>query len=172
MRSATLWLCGILLVGMNVTGETKGESARALLYNAEGQEVGKASLMETPNGVLISLDVSSIPPGPHAFHIHSVGKCEPPFTSAGGHYNPMQKQHGIESSKGMHAGDLPNLHVPASGSLQTELLATQVTLEEGKHNSLFDEDGSALVIHAGPDDYRTDPAGAAGARVACGVIAK
>ena len=172
MKSANLWICGLLLVGTTAACETKAESARATLHDAQGQEVGKATLEETPNGVLIALDVSNIPAGPHAFHIHAVGKCEPPFKSAGGHFNPAHKQHGIENPKGMHAGDSPNLHVPASGKLETEVLATEVTLAGGKDNSLFDEDGSALVIHAGPDDYRSDPAGAAGPRIACGVITK
>ena len=110
------------------------------------------------------------PAGERAFHIHAVGKCEPPFTSAGGHFNPASKKHGIAAAEGSHAGDMPNLHVPASGELMVEILNGAVTLEKGKANSVFDSDGSAIVIHAGVDDYKTDPTGNAGDRIACGVI--
>lgn len=172
MKSGALWTCGLLLASALVAGRAWGQSARATLQNADGKPVGEAILEETPHGVLITLSVRNFPRGTHAFHIHEVGKCEPPFASAGSHFNPMGKKHGLKSPEGMHAGDFPNLEVPASGSLKAQVLATMVTLKEGETNSLFDADGSALVIHAGPDDYRTDPAGEAGARLACGVIAK
>ena len=142
------------------------------LKNSEATKVGEAKLLQTPQGVLIRLDLSKLTPGTHAFHIHEIGKCDPPtFTSAGGHFSPSGEKHGILNQKGKHAGDLPNIHVPESGTLTIEALATQVSVKEGD-NRLFDENGSALVIHTGPDDYHTDPAGAAGARIACGVIAK
>jgi len=115
--------------------------------------------------------VKGLPAGEHAFHIHAVGKCEPPFDSAGGHFNPAQHKHGIMAGEG-HAGDMPNLFVPASGELTVEILNTNVTLAKGKPNSLFDADGSAVVIHAGPDDYKSDPAGNAGGRIACGVVSE
>src|SRR3546814_2107316 len=106
-----------------------------------------------------------------AFHIHAVGKCDPPeFESAVDHFNPEQKKHGFHSEAGEHAVDLPNVHVPENGMLQVEYLTREVTLAEGAPASLFDADGSALVVHADPDDYRTDPAGDAGGRIACGIL--
>jgi Cu-Zn family superoxide dismutase len=146
------------------------QDAKATLKNAEGKEVGSAALTQTPAGVLIRLSVKGLPAGERAFHIHAVGKCEPPFTSAGGHFNPGGKKHGMMAAEGHHAGDLPNLHVPASGDLVVEVLNPAVTLEKGKANSLFGPEGTALVIHAGKDDYKTDPAGDAGGRIVCGLI--
>lgn len=146
------------------------QTASAALKNAEGKEVGSANLTETQHGVLINISVKGLPPGEHAFHIHAVGKCEPPFTTAGGHFNPTNKKHGLLAAGGHHAGDMPNLHVPQSGELTVEVVNADVTLEKGKPNSVFDADGSAVVIHAGSDDYKTDPTGDAGGRIACGVI--
>ena len=146
------------------------QSAKATLKNAEGKEVGTAALTETPAGVLIKLSVKGVPPGERAFHVHGVGKCEPPFTSAGPHFNPGAKKHGLMAAEGHHAGDLPNLHVPADGALVVEVLNREVTLEKGKPGSLLGGHGTALVIHAGKDDYKTDPAGDAGGRIACGLI--
>jgi Cu-Zn family superoxide dismutase len=145
------------------------DSATASLKDASGNEVGKATLTNTPSGVLIRLDLTAISPGEHAFHIHAVGKCEPPdFKSAGPHFNPDTTKHGFENPEGPHAGDMPNLFVPGDGKLSIELLnpATSMSGEA----ALLDADGAALVIHAGPDDYQTDPAGNAGDRIACGVI--
>lgn len=146
------------------------QSARATLKNAEGKDVGTAALAQTPNGVLVRLSVEGLPPGEHAFHIHGVGKCEPPFTSAGGHFNPGGKKHGMMAADGPHAGDMPNLHIPDSGRLVVEVLNSAVTLEKGKPNSLFGPQGTAFIIHAGKDDYKTDPTGEAGGRIACGLI--
>jgi Cu-Zn family superoxide dismutase len=146
------------------------QSAKATLKNAEGKAVGTAALSQTPAGVLIKLSLKGLPPGERAFHIHGVGKCEPPFTSAGPHSNPASKKHGLMAADGHHAGDMPNLHVPASGELAVEVLNADVTLEKGKPNSLFGPQGTALVIHAGKDDYKTDPTGDAGGRIACGLI--
>jgi Cu-Zn family superoxide dismutase len=146
------------------------QSAGATLKNAEGKDVGTARLTQTPAGVLINLSVKGLPAGEHAFHVHAVGKCEPPFTSAGGHFNPAGKKHGMMAADGHHAGDMPNLHIPASGELTVEVVNADITLDKGKPNSVFDADGSALVIHAGKDDYKTDPTGDAGGRIACGLI--
>ena len=150
----------------------QAQTAKAVLKDQAGKEVGTVQLSETPHGVLLKLALKGAVPGVHAFHIHAVGKCEPPFTSAGGHFNPASKKHGIAAAEGSHAGDMPNLHVPASGELMVEILNGAVTLEKGKANSVFDSDGSAIVIHAGVDDYKTDPTGNAGDRIACGVITK
>jgi len=170
MRKATC-MVGAVICSLVIAGKTLAETARADLHNEQGKKVGTATLEETPHGVLISLDLDGMSPGTHALHIHEVGKCEPPFKSAGGHFNPTEKKHGMLSTAGMHAGDLPNINVPESGKLKVDVFATGVTLGSGK-NGLFDGDGSSLVIHAAPDDYKTDPAGEAGARVACGVIMK
>ncbi|WP_137046702.1 superoxide dismutase family protein [Pseudolabrys sp. FHR47] len=155
-----------LAIALPATAQT----ASAPLKDAQGKEVGSANLMQTPRGVLINLSVKGLPPGEHAFHVHAVGKCEPPFTSAGGHFNPDNKKHGLMANEGAHAGDMPNLHIPQSGDLTIEVLNAAVTLDKGKPNSLLDADGSALVIHAGTDDYKTDPTGDAGGRIACGVV--
>ena len=146
------------------------QSASAALKSADGKDVGTAQLTQTPSGVLINLSVKGLPAGEHAFHIHAVGKCEPPFTTAGGHFNPAGKKHGMMAAEGHHAGDMPNLYIPANGELTVEVVNADVALDKGKPNSVFDADGSAIVIHAGKDDYKTDPTGDAGGRIACGVI--
>ena len=145
------------------------DKAAAILNDGSGKEVGKVELTTTPSGILMRLDLTGIPPGEHAFHVHAVGKCEPPdFKSAGPHFNPDETKHGLMNPDGPHAGDMPNLHVPESGKLSIEVLNPLVTLRGDR--ALLDEDGSALVIHAGADDYTTDPAGNAGDRIACGVV--
>jgi superoxide dismutase, Cu-Zn family len=145
-------------------------TASAVLKDASGKEVGRVTLTSTPSGALLNLTLTAVPPGVHALHIHALGKCEPPdFKSAGPHFNPDQTKHGIMNTEGPHAGDLPNLHVPANGKLEVEFLNPVVTLSQ--EAALLDADGSAIIIHAGADDYKTDPAGNAGDRIACGVIA-
>lgn len=146
------------------------ESAKATLVNAQGQTVGTATLEGASDGVRIHLSLLHLPPGAHGFHIHSVGKCDPPdFQSAGGHFNPHGKKHGAKNPQGAHAGDLPNLVIGPDGTAAVEVLASGVTLGEGDH-SLFHSGGTSLVIHANPDDDLTDPAGNSGARIACGII--
>ena len=164
-------LCGIFLLAIAPIILADGEQAKATLKNADGQTVGDATLTETPNGVLIHVNLTQAATGVHAFHIHETGRCEPPFTSAGGHFNPTKKQHGLENAMGMHAGDLPNIQLPSNGALSFDVVARDVTLKPGPA-SLSDADGSAIVIHDKGDDYKSDPAGNAGARVICGVIMK
>ena len=145
-------------------------SATAELKSADGKDVGKATLTQTRAGVRIALALKGLPPGEHAFHVHAVGKCEPPFTSAGPHFNPEQKKHGKLNKEGHHAGDMDNVRIPDNGNLTLQVVDKDITLEKGKPNSLFQDGGTALVVHAGKDDYMTDPAGNAGDRIACGVI--
>jgi Cu-Zn family superoxide dismutase len=164
-----LGLCAALLCAAGAL-PAAAQSASAPLKDVQGKEVGSVNLTQTPRGVLINVSVKGLPPGEHAFHVHAVGKCEPPFTSAGGHFNPGGKKHGLLAAEGHHAGDMPNLHVPQDGALTVEILNADITLDKDKPNSVFDADSSAIVIHAGSDDYKGDPAGNAGGRIACGVI--
>ncbi|MBS4201943.1 superoxide dismutase family protein [Bacillus sp. FJAT-49732] len=143
------------------------------MINAEGIKTGNATLTETKEGVKILLEAEGLEPGTKAIHIHETGKCEAPdFKSAGGHYNPGQRQHGFNNPKGFHAGDLHNIEVTDKGTVNVEITAPNVTLKQGEKNTLLDEDGSALMIHTQADDYKTDPAGNAGNRIVCGVISK
>jgi Cu-Zn family superoxide dismutase len=165
----TAGAAALLAAAVSMPAHAAGEMANAQLKDTSGKAIGDVDLVQTPAGVLIKLQIKGVPPGEHAFHIHAVGKCEAPFESAGPHFNPTHHKHGILSGEG-HAGDMPNLHVPQSGDLAVELVNPAVTLEQGKPNSVFDSDGSSLIIHAKADDYKTDPAGNAGDRIACGVI--
>jgi Cu-Zn family superoxide dismutase len=154
-------------------GQSPPTTAKATLVDTEGQKVGEATLTETPEGVKIVMQIDNLPPGEHAFHVHEKGVCATPgFAGAGGHFNPFGKQHGLKNPAGPHAGDLPNITVGADGKAKVEAVAKLVTLKEGEKNSLLQPGGTSLVIHAGADDYVTDPAGNAGPRIACGIITK
>jgi Cu-Zn family superoxide dismutase len=159
------------MIDYGIAAEPK--TIKVNLINSSQQEVGTAMLRQTSDGVLIRIELprnaAGIAPGVHAIHIHEVGRCEPPFKSAGEHFNPLQKRHGFFDKEGRHLGDLPNIHVPKNEPLTVEVLAPQLTLDSGK-TGVFDLDGSALVIHRSADDYRTDPAGDSGDRIACAVI--
>jgi Cu-Zn family superoxide dismutase len=169
MECRSIWFAASLGAALLAAPALAADKASAVLKDAQGTEVGKATLTTTPSGVLIGLDLTALPAGDHAFHIHAVGKCEPPkFESAGPHFNPDTTKHGLMNPEGPHAGDMPNLHVPDSGKLTVEVLNPTVTLSA--ESALLDADGSAIVVHAGADDYQTDPAGKAGDRIACGVI--
>ncbi|MGA8143866.1 MAG: superoxide dismutase family protein [Candidatus Acidiferrales bacterium] len=172
MSFRTLLLIPALLCGAAAFGQGAPKSAHADIVNAQGQKIGTAKIVAAKTGVKIELKVSQLTPGTHGIHIHAVGKCEgPAFTTAGGHLNPETKKHGKDNPEGPHAGDLLNIEVKADGTGNATLLDTMVTLGDGA-NSLFHEGGTALVIHEKADDYKTDPAGNSGARIACGVIQK
>lgn len=169
-KYALFVLVALGLVLGSATVWAVGERAAAPLRDAEGKVVGVALFVQEAQGVRISVTVKGLSPGEHGIHIHAVGVCEPPdFLSAGPHFNPTSKKHGLSNPEGPHAGDLPNLGVGEDGSAVYEHVTDRVTLTPGEL-SLFDEDGSALIIHAGPDDQSTDPAGNSGARLLCGVI--
>ncbi len=144
--------------------------ATAEVKTADGKDVGIVTLTQTRSGVRLSGSLKGLPAGEHALHVHSVGKCEPPFTSAGPHFNPAQKKHGKLNPEGHHAGDMDNIVVPASGNLALKMVNKDISLEKGKPNSVFQEGGTAVVVHAAKDDYTTDPTGNAGDRIACGVV--
>ena len=146
------------------------DTATATLNGPDGAPIGTVTLTQGPNGVLVSADVTGLTPGAHGFHIHETGSCTPDFKAAGGHYNPGGGGHGILDAGGHHAGDLPNIHAGADGSARADYLTTDVTLAGGVANSVFDADGSAIIIHENPDSYGADAG--AGGRVACGVIVR
>jgi Cu-Zn family superoxide dismutase len=148
-------------------------SLTVTLRDAEGTDVGRATIIEAALGIVVRATLEGLPPGTHAFHVHETGMCEPPFVSAGGHLSAPGSRHGILSLEGMHEGDLPNVHVPESGTIAVDVFVEGVTLgERGEPLSLLDDDGSALVVHEGADDYLTDPSGNAGDRIACGAITR
>lgn len=157
------FLCGCSMIA-------PGTRASSDLKDKDGKTVGRADFREVSDGVVVRVEVQGLRPGLHGVHVHSVGKCEgPAFASAGGHFNPTQRKHGFKSPDGAHAGDLPNMLVAKDGVGRFEALTDSMSLKAGP-KSLLDNDGSALVIHAGADDYATDPAGNSGDRIACGVI--
>lgn len=150
-------------------GAGTASEAMAQMKDPDGKDVGTVSLRQTPYGTLLHVKLQGLPAGAHAFHVHETGACEAPsFKSAGGHFNPTDEEHGFLDDDGVHVGDMPNIHVPDSGTLEVEVFNSALNLDE----ALFDEDGSSIVIHQDADDYTTNPAGAAGPRIACGVIEK
>ena len=148
------------------------DMAGADIVGVGGAAVGKATFEQAPTGVLISVEVAGLPPGGHGIHLHSVGACTPDFKASKGHINPDKVKHGLRNPEGPDNGDLPNLYVGADGSTRAEFFTTRVTVAGGDMPALLDEDGSAVVIHAQPDDHMTQPIGGAGGRIACGVIGK
>ena len=166
--AAVLAVSGCSMFGGGGSDPAPATRATVELRNAAGQSVGQVTLDETTRGVAINGTLTGLPPGTHGFHFHETGKCTPSFEAAGEHFNPRNKQHGLRNPAGPHAGDLPNLNIPESGTVRLELVASGVSLTG--RASLLDDDGSALVLHTFADDNMSDPSGNSGARIACGVV--
>lgn len=166
---AGLSLSLVLLAGCQTAATPTARTASAALRDAAGQPVGRAVLSEQGPGTRIEMDVRGLPPGVKGVHVHEVGSCVPPFESAGAHFNPESKKHGTMNPAGAHAGDLPNIEIAGNGTGRLVTVTSRFTLAPGP-TSVLDANGSAIVIHAAADDYRTDPTGNSGGRIACGVI--
>lgn len=143
------------------------------LINEDGVSVGMAQIVPKGEGVEIQLDAHHLKPGLRGFHIHERGVCDAPsFESAGAHFNPTNKKHGFDHPEGHHAGDMENIEVQEDGSLSLTITNPHVTLQKNKPHSLWQKEGTSLVIHEQGDDYLSQPAGDAGERIVCGVITK
>ena len=154
-----------LLMAGCVTAEPKG-GAPMTLINSSGQPIGTVRAWQTPGGVSFRINASGLPHGVHGIHVHPSGRCDPPdFASAGTHWNPAGRQHGLNNPQGPHAGDMPNVTVAANGVLQETVVLPRANLAE-----LLDADGAAILIHANADDYMSQPSGNSGAKIACAVL--
>ena len=142
--------------------------ATAAMRDATGKDLGTLTLSDAQGGIMVMGSLKGLPAGVHAIHFHTVGSCTPNFAAAGGHWNPTNMQHGKDAPGGPHLGDTPNITVAADGSFSGMVTSPGGTLHGA--NALLDADGAAVVIHAQPDDYKSQPAGAAGDRIACGVV--
>lgn len=173
LRNIASFVAAVFWFGAIVGGEASAQTAKAELHNAKGEMVGTVMLVQKLDGVRVTVEASNLPPGLHGFHIHAVGKCEPPFTSAAGHFNPAGRPHPA------HAGDLPNLLVSDNGKASMVVKTARFNLAD-----LFDADGSAFIIHADPDNHANIPGrygtpddatlatGDAGGRIACAIITR
>ena len=174
-RHATSTAIAVLLFLAVACRPTSGDGRRATaaMLDSSGRAVGTLTLRDVPGpSLVIEGELRGLPAGTHGIHFHAVGQCDTAgaFASAGGHFNPASRKHGLENAEGPHAGDLPNLVIEADGVATVRMTTPRVSLGDGAA-SLLDADGSAVVVHATQDDQRTDPAGNSGARIACGVVA-
>jgi len=180
MRAAPVLFIFVAIAGCATSGPSAGSSAtasastspasaRAVMHDQSGRELGTLTLSESGQVFVTTGTLQHLAPGIHGIHIHTVGSCEGTFTSAGGHWNPTGKQHGFENPMGPHLGDLQNITAGADSTAEIAVSNRGGGILRGV-GGLLDTDGAAVVVHAGPDDYRTDPAGNSGARIACGVL--
>ncbi|HKU92220.1 MAG TPA: superoxide dismutase family protein [Sphingomicrobium sp.] len=164
MGKQLIVISSVLLAGCAAIEPQGG--APVALVNSSGQSVGTVRAWQTAGGVSFRIEAGGLPHGVHGLHVHAVGRCDPPdFASAGPHWNPAARKHGMNNPAGPHAGDLPNVEVAANG-----VLGATVTLPAASMAALIDADGAALVLHGQADDYVTDPSGNSGPRIACAVL--
>ncbi|QIK77902.1 superoxide dismutase family protein [Sphingomonas piscis] len=158
-------LAPVALAACTATGEPRGGPVSNIV-NGAGQQIGTVRAWDTPGGVTFRIEASKLPAGIHGVHVHTKGRCDgPAFESAGGHWNPTDRKHGLQNPDGAHAGDMPNVTAAGNGWVRES-----VTLPNATYAQLMDADGSSLMIHSAADDYRTDPSGNSGTRIACAVL--
>lgn len=183
-KARILWLVLAMVVGgvLSYVGAQQTaqqhtghhDSVTVEMKNVQGESVGNAVITATGNhGVRIKLNLKNLPPGAHGFHFHEIAKCEAPdFTTAGEHFSPFGKEHGLKNPRGAHVGDMVNINVSKNGTTTQTITNKHVMMGTEVSNSLFDSDGTALIVHADADDQRTDPSGNSGDRIACGVVSR